>query len=85
MSDSGAGASASHLDTAVERATKLTEHTLALFPVRVWRHLRQNNGFLLAAGVSYRKRSDERIAAENQPCCWPRELTRSRSDVGGSG
>ncbi|MFS0895649.1 YihY/virulence factor BrkB family protein [Microbacterium sp. 179-I 3D3 NHS] len=41
------------LDVAVERATALTQRTLALFPVRVWRHFLQNNGFLLAAGVSY--------------------------------
>lgn len=41
------------LDVAVERATTLTKQTLALFPVRVWRHFLQNNGFLLAAGVSY--------------------------------
>lgn len=41
------------LDVAVERATALTKQTLALFPVRVWRHFLQNNGFLLAAGVSY--------------------------------
>lgn len=53
MSDSGADASAGRLDVAVERATALTRRTLALFPVRVWRHFLQNNGFLLAAGVSY--------------------------------
>ncbi|SJN35115.1 putative integral membrane protein [Microbacterium esteraromaticum] len=41
------------LDAAVERATALTKRTLGLFPVRVWRHFLQNNGFLLAAGVSY--------------------------------
>lgn len=41
------------LDAAVERATTLTKRTLGLFPVRVWRHFLQNNGFLLAAGVSY--------------------------------
>lgn len=41
------------LDVAVERATALTERTLGLFPVRVWRHFLQHNGFLLAAGVSY--------------------------------
>ncbi|UUE19534.1 YihY/virulence factor BrkB family protein [Microbacterium sp. J1-1] len=41
------------LDAAVERATALTQRTLALFPVRVWRHFLQHNGFLLAAGVSY--------------------------------
>lgn len=31
----------------------LTRRTLDLFPVRVWRHFLQHNGFLLAAGVSY--------------------------------
>ena len=41
------------LDAAVGRATALTRHTLGLFPVRVWRHFLQHNGFLLAAGVSY--------------------------------
>lgn len=35
------------------RATALAERTLAWFPVRVWRHFLQHNGFLLAAGVSY--------------------------------
>ncbi|MGY1552242.1 YihY/virulence factor BrkB family protein [Microbacterium sp. A588] len=59
MSDSPTGASgtdtseARRLDAAVERATALTKRTLELFPVRVWRHFLQNNGFLLAAGVSY--------------------------------
>lgn len=53
MSDSGVDAPAGRLDVAVERATALTRRTLALFPVRVWRHFLQNNGFLLAAGVSY--------------------------------
>ncbi len=37
----------------MERATTLTRRTLGLFPVRVWRHFLQHNGFLLAAGVSY--------------------------------
>lgn len=37
----------------MERATALTQRTLGLFPVRVWRHFLQHNGFLLAAGVSY--------------------------------
>lgn len=41
------------LNVAVDRATTLTKKTLGLFPVRVWRHFLQNNGFLLAAGVSY--------------------------------
>lgn len=54
MSDSQADAPDSgRLDAAVVRATTLTRRTLALFPVRVWRHFLQNNGFLLAAGVSY--------------------------------
>jgi len=44
---------AGRLDAAVERATELTQRAIALFPVRVWRHFLQNNGFLLAAGVSY--------------------------------
>lgn len=41
------------LEQPVERATALTRRTLAWFPVRVWRHFLQHNGFLLAAGVSY--------------------------------
>lgn len=40
-------------DQPLARATRLTRATLAWFPVRVWRHFLQNNGFLLAAGVSY--------------------------------
>ncbi|WP_223628419.1 YihY/virulence factor BrkB family protein [Microbacterium sp. EST19A] len=54
MSDpDGALTEPRRLDAAVERATALTHRTLALFPVRVWRHFLQHNGFLLAAGVSY--------------------------------
>lgn len=37
----------------VQRVTELTQKTLALFPVRVWRHFLARNGFLLAAGMSY--------------------------------
>jgi membrane protein len=37
----------------VRRATRLTRQTLAWFPIRVWRHFLQHNGFLLAAGISY--------------------------------
>lgn len=48
-----AASEAGRLDAAVERATALTRRTLGLFPVRVWRHFLQHNGFLLAAGVSY--------------------------------
>lgn len=40
-------------DEPIHRATRLTRRTLAWFPVRVWRHFLQHNGFLLAAGVSY--------------------------------
>lgn len=41
------------LDEPLAHASALTRRTLALFPVRVWRHFLQHNGFLLAAGVSY--------------------------------
>ncbi len=41
------------LDEPISRATELTKRTLAWFPVRVWRHFLQNNGFLLAASISY--------------------------------
>lgn len=41
------------LDAPISAATELTRKTLATFPVRVWRHFLQHNGFLLAAGVSY--------------------------------
>ncbi|QKJ20078.1 YihY/virulence factor BrkB family protein [Microbacterium hominis] len=40
-------------DEPLSRATRITQRTLAWFPVRVWRHFLQHNGFLLAAGVSY--------------------------------
>lgn len=41
------------LDDPIERATELTRRTLAWFPIRVWRHFLQHNGFLLAAAISY--------------------------------
>ena len=41
------------LDEPLESATRITQKTLAWFPVRVWRHFLQHNGFLLAAGISY--------------------------------
>jgi membrane protein len=41
------------LDEPIERATEITRKTLAWFPIRVWRHFLQHNGFLLAAGISY--------------------------------
>jgi membrane protein len=37
----------------LSKAAALTKRTLASFPVRVWRHFLQHNGFLLAAGISY--------------------------------
>ncbi len=40
-------------DAPISRATRLTQATMAWFPVRVWRHFLIENGFLLAAGVSY--------------------------------
>ncbi len=40
-------------DEPISRATALTRRTMGWFPVRVWRHFLQRNGFLLAAGVSY--------------------------------
>ncbi|WP_292831286.1 YihY/virulence factor BrkB family protein [Microbacterium sp.] len=40
-------------DEPIERATELTRKTLAWFPIRVWRHFLQHNGFLLAAAISY--------------------------------
>lgn len=40
-------------DEPLSRATRITRRTMAWFPVRVWRHFLQHNGFLLAAGVSY--------------------------------
>ena len=40
-------------DAPISRATRLTQRTLSWFPVRVWRHFLQHNGFLLAAGISY--------------------------------
>lgn len=41
------------LDQPIERATEITRRTLEWFPIRVWRHFLQHNGFLLAAGISY--------------------------------
>lgn len=40
-------------DEPIERATQITQRTLAWLPIRVWRHFLQHNGFLLAAGISY--------------------------------
>lgn len=40
-------------DAPISRATRITQWTMALFPVRVWRNFLIENGFLLSAGVSY--------------------------------
>ena len=40
-------------DEPIERATEITRRTLAWFPIRVWRHFLQHNGFLLAAAIGY--------------------------------
>ncbi|MET0859541.1 MAG: YihY/virulence factor BrkB family protein [Microbacterium sp.] len=40
-------------DQPIQTATKLTKATMAWFPIRVWRHFLQHNGFLLGAGISY--------------------------------
>lgn len=37
----------------INRVTTITEKTMALFPVRVWRLFLARNGFLLSAGMSY--------------------------------
>ena len=43
----------SRFDQPIDRAARITQRTLGWFPIRVWRHFLQHNGFLLAAGVSY--------------------------------
>jgi membrane protein len=40
-------------DEPIARVTDLTRRTMQVFPVRVWRHFLQRNGFLLSAGMSY--------------------------------
>ena len=37
----------------ISTVSTLTQKTLALFPVRVWRHFLDRNGFLLSSGMSY--------------------------------
>ncbi|MDR6904699.1 membrane protein [Agromyces sp. 3263] len=37
----------------ISRVSDLTHRTMALFPVRVWRHFLARNGFLLSSGMSY--------------------------------
>jgi membrane protein len=41
------------LEEPISRVSTLTQQTLALFPVRVWRHFLLRNGFLLSSGMSY--------------------------------
>jgi membrane protein len=41
------------LEEPISKVSTLTNKTLALFPVRVWRHFLARNGFLLSAGMSY--------------------------------
>lgn len=41
------------LDQPIERASEVTRKTLGWYPIRVWRHFLQGNGFLLAASISY--------------------------------
>ncbi|MFE5672389.1 YhjD/YihY/BrkB family envelope integrity protein [Agromyces sp. NPDC056523] len=40
-------------DEPIAKVEDLTQRTMALFPVRVWRHFLARNGFLLTAGMSY--------------------------------
>ncbi|WP_240665965.1 YihY/virulence factor BrkB family protein [Agromyces sp. LHK192] len=40
-------------DPQIQQVTKLTQRTMALFPVRVWRHFLAQNGFILSSGMSY--------------------------------
>lgn len=37
----------------ISKVNTLTQKTMALFPVRVWRHFLARNGFILSAGLSY--------------------------------
>lgn len=52
MVDSGPDLRA-RLEAPIERAAEITRRTMRTFPIRVWRHFLQNNGFLLAASLSY--------------------------------
>lgn len=37
----------------ISRVTTITRRTMALFPVRVWRHFLARNGLILSSGLSY--------------------------------
>ena len=52
MVDSGPDLRA-RLEAPIGRAAEITRRTMRAFPIRVWRHFLQNNGFLLAASLSY--------------------------------
>ncbi len=41
------------LEQPISRVSTITRRTMALFPVRVWRHFLARNGFLLSSGMSY--------------------------------
>jgi membrane protein len=41
------------LEEPISKVSTFTNKTLALFPVRVWRHFLARNGFILSAGMSY--------------------------------
>ena len=41
------------LEEPISRVSNLTQKTLGLFPVRVWRRFLAGNGFILSAGMSY--------------------------------
>ncbi|MGW9629733.1 YhjD/YihY/BrkB family envelope integrity protein [Agromyces sp. NPDC055520] len=41
------------LEEPISKVSSLTQKTLALFPVRVWRHFLDRNGFILSSGMSY--------------------------------
>jgi membrane protein len=44
---------ADRLEEPIGRVTAITQQTMALFPVRVWRHFLSRNGFILSSGMSY--------------------------------
>ncbi|WP_232331673.1 YihY/virulence factor BrkB family protein [Agromyces laixinhei] len=41
------------LEEPISRVSSITQKTLALFPVRVWRHFLDRSGFILSSGMSY--------------------------------
>ena len=61
------------------RIASVTRWARGLFPVRVWLHFLDRNGFLLAAGMSYQALFAVFAAAYNEPrfeqvlAAWPQE------------